>query len=83
MIHLFDDFLNTNNPLVNRAAALLQQATLTYQVGNMTKDEYTEVCNDLLDTNILLANINDIVKKQEIVDAYRALASIVSTIISV
>lgn len=82
MIHLFDDYLNTNNPLVNRAANLLQQATVTYQAGKMTKDEYTEVCNDLLDTNTLLANINDMVMKQQIVDAYRALSSIVSTIIS-
>lgn len=82
MIHLFDDYLHTTNPLVNRAASLLQQATVTYQAGKMTKDEYTEVCNDLLDTNILLANINDMIMKQQIVDAYRALSSIVSTIIS-
>jgi hypothetical protein len=82
MIHLFDDYLNTKNPLVNRAANLLQQATLTYQAGKMTKDEYTEVCNDLLNTDTLLANINDMAMKQQIVDAYHALSSIVTTIIS-
>lgn len=82
MIHLFDNYLNTNNPLVNRAASLLQQATVTYQAGKMTKDEYTEVCNDLLDTNALLANISSMVTKQEIIDAYQALSSIVSSIIS-
>ena len=82
MIHLFDNYLNTDNPLVNKAANLLQQATVDYQAGKMTKDEYTEVCNDLLDTNTLLANINDMIMKQEIVAAYQALSAIVSTIIS-
>lgn len=82
MIHSFDNYLNTNNPLVNRAASLLQQATVTYQAGKMTKDEYIEVCNDLLDTNALLANISSMVTKQEIIDAYQALSSIVSSIIS-
>jgi len=82
VIHSFDNYLNTNNPLVNRAASLLQQATVTYQAGKMTKDEYIEVCNDLLDTNALLANISSMVTKQEIIDAYQALSSIVSSIIS-
>lgn len=81
MIHLFDNYLNTKNPLINRAASLLQQATVTYQAGKMTKDEYTEVCNDLLDTNVILANINDMIMKQEIMDAYQALSNIVSTVI--
>ncbi len=82
MIHLFDQYLNTNNPLVNRAASLLRQATVTYQAGKMTKDEYKEGCNDLLDTNIILANINDMVMKQQIVDAYQALSTIVSSVLS-
>jgi len=74
---LFDQFLGSSDPLIQQAASLLNDATNQYKAGSLTKDEYNELCGNILDFNQISATITDMSRKQEIWDAFQAMMNIV------
>ena len=78
----FDQYSNSPDPAIQHAADLLEDATTKYKSGLISKDEFTELSGDILDFQTISANINDMIRKQEIYDAYQSLSQIVTTILS-
>jgi hypothetical protein len=78
----FDQFINHSDPIISKAGSDLDVATSDLKVGSLTKAEYDEICGDILDESMLASLIKDMVRLQEIYDAFKELASIVSTITS-
>ncbi len=76
----FDVFQYSHLSEVTEAARLLKQVTQSYQVNTISKIEYEELCADILDYNRISATISDMTRLQGIQNAFRQLASIVSTI---
>jgi hypothetical protein len=78
----FDQFINHSDPLISKAGSDLDVATTDLNAGSLTKAEYDEICGDILDESMLASLIKDMVRLQEIYNAFKELASIVSTITS-
>ena len=78
----FDQFINHSDPIISKAGSDLDVATSDLKVGSLTKAEYDEICGDILDESMLASLIKDMVRLQEIYDAFKELTSIVSTITS-
>ncbi len=80
---LFDSFTQSLEPVVSQAASLLEDVTSQFKSGALSKSEYDELTADILDYSKISANITDMIRQQEIYDAFQQLLSIVSLVKSI
>ena len=76
----FSQYIESSDPIIQQAANDLSAATTDLQVGSITKDEYKELCNDILDESMLASLISDIDRLQEIYSTFKSMTDIVSII---
>ena len=76
----FDIFSNSNDRVIKNAADLLEQTTAQYKNKTISKDEYLELCNDIIDYERIEDSISDMVRRQAVYDAFQQLLHIVSTV---
>lgn len=81
-MNYFQDFVQDADPIVSHSAQILEETTAQYQSNALSKSEYIELTNDLLDYNHVIANISNMDRQQLINNAFQKMISIVSTIIS-
>ena len=78
----FDQYTGNSDPIISQAGSDLETITADFKAGNITKAEYDELSGDILDSSRIVAQMNDMVRRQAIFDAFSKLANIVSVISS-
>ena len=58
---MFEQYVNSSDPQISTRAQQLQNYTNQYQSGQLSKSEYTELCQDLCD----LSQIDDLASTAE------------------
>ena len=75
-----NQFLQSDNQVISNAAGLLENATNEYHSGNLSKVEYDELCNNILDLGKINTLVTDMHRRQEIYNAFQAMRSLLSFI---
>ncbi len=78
----FDTFINSPDNLISQAASMLNEVSLEYQEGHITKAEHDELCGDILDFQKIQTLVTNMDRREEIYSAFKALSSIVGIISS-
>jgi len=78
----FDQYISDSDAVISKAGTDLETATNDLSAGSITKDEYKELCGDILDETSLATLITDMIRLQKIYDAFKDLATIVGDISS-
>lgn len=78
----FDKFMQSSDQLIQNAATMVDQATTEYNNKNLTLFEYKEICSDVLDFEHISMIVTDMIRKQEIYNAFQEISSIVSIVSS-
>ncbi len=74
------DFLKSNDSVISGAAQQIDELNDKLTAGEITRNEFDELMNDLLDINQISKKITDIKRKSEIAAAFEILKQLVSKI---
>jgi len=77
---MFTRFLSKGEPLVTDAALRLEEYTEVFRRGDMTLEEYDELCEDILDEEHILEFVEDVDTQIKVKKLFETLKSIVKGI---
>jgi hypothetical protein len=75
------EFLKDDDEDVRRTAKVLSELTEAYELKSLSKDEYDELVEDLLDMKKIDDLCDTIEKKAKLEKAFNALSEIISTVV--
>jgi len=79
----FQQFTNSEDDIVREASILLQKTTEEFKAGNITEDEYKELCENILDFDRVSANMTDLARKQDLYEIFHELSGIFTVLLGI